>query len=282
MKKTKAIIFSLAFICIFNFLFSQENKFTKTYDLNYSLKKGTEFTLTNSSYFVEYKKVADDVKKFQQSNFDMMLIYKVIASSEQGIEFQLEYNDRNRENFYKQEIQKTDWQNLLGGKVKYFLSNKGEVSSFEDFDKLNTELSDGGNESIDQLKEEIIHLFPTLPENPVSIGDKWNTAFEGDENYESFSIEYILLDELTIEGINCLKIVANYSTEQNSDVTFKEKTYHLESNSTGHDIYYFAYEKGFLLSRYSIGNGVTDVYDSGNVLKQQRLNNVLYETNVKF
>ena len=45
----------------------------------------------------------------------MMLIYKVIASSEQGIGFQLEYNDRNRENFFKQEIQKTDWQNLLGG-----------------------------------------------------------------------------------------------------------------------------------------------------------------------
>ena len=65
MKNTKAIIFGLAFICIFNFLFSQENKFTKTYDLNYSLKNGTEFTLTNSSYFVEYKKVADDVKKFQ-------------------------------------------------------------------------------------------------------------------------------------------------------------------------------------------------------------------------
>jgi len=68
MEKTKTIIFALAFICTFNFLFSQENKFIKTYELNYFLKKGTKFTLTNRSYFVEYKKIADDVKKFQQPN----------------------------------------------------------------------------------------------------------------------------------------------------------------------------------------------------------------------
>ena len=56
----------------------------------------------------------------------------------------------------------------------------------------------------------------------------------------------------------------------------------MESHSQGHDIYYFAYKKGFLLSRYSIGNGISDVFDLEKKPIQQRLNNVLYETRIAF
>ena len=282
--KTSSILILMISLTVFfcNNTQGQENKFTKTYDLNYSIEQKTAFKLSNKSYFVEYKKVNDDVNKFQQSNFQMELKYYILNSDNEGLEFMVEYIDRQRENYYKNQIQTTDWVNLKGGKIKYNLSKKGLVSDFKDFNKLNTKLSDENIESTDQLKEEIIHLFPALPDNQVTIGDKWYTSFGGEEGFESFTVEYILLDELIFNGTECVKIIANYTTEESYEVTMGGKKYQVVSESTGHDIYYFAYKKGILLSRYSIGNGTTDIYDLNKVLKQQRLSNVLYETNIVF
>lgn len=282
MNTKKVSILVVALILCSNILISQENKFTKTYDLNYSLEKGSQFTLFNNSYFVEYKKLGEDVKKFQQVRTEMNLSYKVLATSEEKLQFQVEYKHRLNECYYKQEIQKRDYSNFLGGIIKYTISSKGLVSGFEDFEQLNTELTAGITMSIDGLQEEIIHLLPALPDHPVCVGDKWSTSFGGEDGFESFSVEYTLLDEIIVDGIACVKIIANYSTENSYEVSMGGKPYDFVSKDKGHDIYYFAYKKGFLLSRYSIGDGIADIYDLDKVLKQQRLSNVLYETRITF
>lgn len=283
MKKIKLTILAMVFIISSTNLFSQDHKFTKTYDLNYSLEKGTQFALFNNSYFVEYKKKDEDVKKFQHVRTEMNLKCKVLTSSEEKLQLQVEYKHLSNENYYRQEIQKRDYSNLLGGKVKYTISSKGLIGDFEDFEQLNRDQPGGRTVSINGLQETIIHLLPALPDHPICVGDQWSTSFGGEDGMESFSLTYTLLDELVVNGIECVKIIANYSTHDSYEVSLGGKPHDFVANDKGHDIYYFAYKKGFLLSRYSIGNGVADIIrKEDNKLTQQRLSNVLYETRIEF
>lgn len=282
--KTFFVFFMIAMVSGGGFLLGENPaKFEKSYILNYSLNPGTEFTVNNNFYFIQYQKKENVTKKFQCASGYMVLRYQVEKKSHDGLTLRVEYRDKYKENFYKNELSKKDFTPFKGGKIIYQMSPLGDVGEFKDFDKLNTKLSGGRNVSIENLKEEIIHLFPHLPEKPVKLGDKWTTSFAGGEGQESFSLEYLLLDEVKINGIECLKIKANYKTENRYPVTAKNgKKLVVDARDIGHDIYYFAYKKGFLLMRKSIGNGVTDVFDSDSKKVDSRLNDVLYETDVVF
>jgi len=287
MKFNKLFILTMMFLVFWGsvLLCGDSSKYEKTYTLNYTMKKNTKFTVKNNFYYIQYQQKKNEAEKFFQfASGGMALKYSVIDITEKGIVFEVEYKDKQNENYFKKKLNKKDYSKFLGGKIRYTLSSKGTVSDFLNFDKLNRKLSNGEEVSIDNLQEELIHLFPFLPEKPVKLGDSWTASFGGENGQESFSLKYFLLDELKIDGMDCLKIKANYTTENEYSINLKNggKAY-LKSKDNGHDIYYFAYKKGMVIMRKSIGNGITDIlWDKTTDKTEKRTNDVLYETNVVF
>jgi len=214
----------------------------------------------------------------------MELNYQVIDNTKNGLILEVAYNGKKSEVYFKKKVRINDYSSLNGGKIRYTLSSKGTVSNFKNFEKLNRKLPDGREISIGNLQEELIHLFPFLPEKPVKIGDKWTASFGGENGQERFSLDYFLLDELKVNGLDCVKIKANYTTENQYTVkTKKGKDAQLKEKDLGHDIYYFAYKKGVVIMRKSIGNGITNIlWDKETNKIEKRTNDVLYETNVIF
>jgi hypothetical protein len=168
---------------------------------------------------------------------------------------------------------------LPGKHVQFTLSRTGVVDGFANVD---IEKNDESEQLLSTLEEEIIHMLPMLPDQPVKIGDKWEGSFGGgEEGFGSFSLEYTLLDEVVYKGYDCVKIIAWYNTnDASSGTTSSGKKYQWEAQSTGQDLYYFAYKQGILLSRKSIGSGTSKVYFVDDDVTQRRADDVLYETEI--
>lgn len=284
MRKSKFDFFLILLSILFvNPLFSQK-KAPKYFDLEYQLKKDTVFLLKNRSVYADYKNEKDKLIKWNFMNAHMELVYNVLSSSEEdGLTLEVEYADRYRKLEFRGTVTEPDFSNLIGGKIQYKLSPKGDISGFKNFEELNVSLGEDGEESIQNLQEEIIHLLPHLPENPVQIGDKWTGRVEaGNSGGENFKIEYTLVEELVQDGLDCVKIIARYTTNSKNSVTQRDKTYIVNRDGQGHDVYLFAYKKGFLLSRTSIGDETMDIFDSANNPLQQRIIEVIYETDIVF
>lgn len=255
-----------------------QNKYDKEYKLSYNLKTNTTFILHNNFYYVQHAKSDSATKILRQSSGYMDIKYKVLTNTNDNLSFEIEYLDKRRESYFRNEYSETDYQELKGKKLRYNFSNIGEVSKFEN---INIELNEENKQLFSHLEEEIIHMMPSLPEYPVKIGDQWETSFGNDrEGFENFALVYTVLDEVAYHGYNCLKIIANYKTNESFEVPRNGKTINVNRNDTGHDIYFFAYKEGILISRKSIGDGIIDILSEEDKLIEMQVNNVLYETNI--
>jgi len=270
------VIFVLCISLPFS-LFAQ-NKYEKTYDLSYDIDNNRGFVLDNNYYYIQHEINNGAKNLYGISSGSMKMKYKAVKKNSDSIIFEVEYADKSREFLRQDSLRTNDYKEVIGKKVRYSLSAKGAVSGFT---TMTIEKSDGNKRLLGYLEEEIIHMLPTLPKDPVTIGDTWETSFGSDrEDFESFSLEYTLLDEVVYKGYDCLKIIAHYKTHEDSKGTQNGKNYTVESNSTGHDLYFFAYKEGMLLSRKSIGNGTLTIHVAEDGITKNRTNNVLYETNI--
>ena len=276
LNNSAAVIFVLCISLTFS-LFAQ-NKYEKTYDLRYDIDNNRSFVLDNNFYYIQHEINNGPKNLYGISSGSMKMKYKAVKKNSDSIMFEVEYADKSSEFLRQDSLRTNDYKEVIGKKVRYSLSAKGVVSGFTN---MTIEMNDGNKRLLSHLEEEIIHMLPTLPKDPVTIGDTWGTSFGGDrDDFESFSLEYTLLDEVVYKGYDCLKIIARYKTHENSEFKQNGKNYTLESNSTGHDLYFFAYKEGMLISRKSIGNGTLTVHVAEDGYTQNRTNHHLYETNI--
>nr|NQU90517.1 hypothetical protein [Bacteroidota bacterium] len=275
------------FICGILVIFQMFNCYgqdmSKAYALKYNIEAGKTFAVDNRSWITDHKVIDGTSQKYIYTKTSMQLKYRVVSNSDlEGLLLEVEYRDKDFVNYRADgRVEDRDYLALINGKISYKMTREGEITGFEGFEELEARAEEG-EINADGLQEEILHLFPHLPGHPIKIGDSWTGGVESDGRSEGFSLEYTLLDEEIVDGIDCLKFSANYTTESNFPYESKDKMYNVTTHSTGHDIYYFAYKKGFLLSRISIGHGGLEIYTLQDSLVQKRTNEVLYETKIKF
>jgi len=260
------------------------NAQVQEFNLKYDLKEGKSFEVKNRSYCIDKKVYSDSSKVYYYSITNMLLHLTVTDNNHNnGQRIEVKYVSKGFNTIWdsgRVDDEKLDTKNDL--KMSFTLSANGQISDFGDYQTLENYLAENDAFSIDQLQEEIIHLFPYLPDNPIRIGESWIGEFSGEGDQESFFLTYTLLDEEKVGNIDCLKIIAKYTTSSDFPYEMKGKKYTVTTHSKGNDIYYFAYKKGFLLSRRSIGDGGLEIIDSRQELYQKRESDVLYETDITF
>lgn len=244
-KKSSIVIVILFFAVS---LSAQTGENTKKYDLKYKMKKNKEFTFINMGYGNTYRKNDDSFDFYFSRTRELIQDYKVLSSNNNGIDFELEYkkmvfNDKDSQG----KITVTNFEPVIGKKVRYTMSPTGYLSNFEGFDGMPNISYGRGVFRGGLFKEEITHMFPVFPERPVSIGDTWSRkAF-------AYNIEYRLINEMKVYGYDCVRIFAKMEPDRN---------FFIRKNSNGDDtiiedikpycdIYYFAYKEGMIIYRIS-------------------------------
>jgi hypothetical protein len=171
----------------------------------------------------------------------------------------------------------TDFNEIIGKKVKYTLSKKGQLSNLVGFDAMPpVKMPSGGNYTGQHLQEEIEHLFLTLPNEPVSIGDSWKREAFGVE------IEYNLIDEVNFMGYDCVRIFANIIERTSQKIKDNSgKVMISEVFEPYSDIYYFAYKEGMMIYRFSVSSYANNVLmDLEKNVQRKIERDILYETMV--
>jgi len=250
----------LSYLFVFSFLVLVNNSFAQEYDLKYKLQKGAKFTVTVSSATETIQEVQGNEMIINgttnsETNFEVLL-----SDNNSGLTMELEYVKRLSESDSPMGASSTDFSELIGKKVKYILSSKGEASGFEGFENLPViETPNGQTIEKDRYIASLKNLFPKLSDTPVKIGGTWTHSEEDSRPMEGGSITITtdftctLLEETTIENIECLKI--ERKTVQNIKGTFEQmgNEIALEQKGEGSDIIYFAHKTGMILS----GEGTT-------------------------
>lgn len=111
----------------------------------------------------------------------------------------------------------------------------------------------GWNYTGNSLREEIEHLFLTLPDKPVSKGETWTRKAFG------VDIAYTLIDEMNVFGHDCVRIFARIENE-NPMTKGKDRNGNeimVETNEPYTDVYYFAYKEGMMMKTPPVRSSTT-------------------------
>ena len=277
MKKQLFTLKVIVISFITTITFAQTGINVQKYDLNYKMKNGKEFTFISLGYGNKYTKNHDSLKS---RNRELVQDYRVLSSNENSTIFELEYkkmvfNDKNS----KGENTTTNFSPLIGKKVRYTISSKGEMSNFEGFNELPDITYPSGTMTGDIHRQEITHMFPIFSKKPVAIGESWSRKEFG------FIIEYKLLNEMKFNGYDCVRIFAQMNLEQSSTKgkDANGMDYIRESTIPYSDIYYFAYKEGMIIYRFSVASCMENIYKTtDNVIFRHNIRDQLWEEHIIF
>ena len=211
-------------------------------------------------------------------NATTVITNKVLASSAEGMELELEFTKMMQSMESPMGSQDTDFSELTGKKVSYKLNPLGEVSDEKGFEDLPS-ITNASGETLDgdMFKQVASSSFIRLPDHPVKLGDSWTNADTTDMPYgggnlkTTTSTTYLVIEKLEVEGMKCLKIdiSGKSKTEGNFEQNGMELGLERNAATTGHMI--FAYEKGMYLSQELTGttDGIVDVPAAGMTIPQK-------------
>lgn len=249
----------------------------RRYDLKYGLKKGQQFALRNMYVGNTYLKRGETTSKVAALTRDLELSYRVLSADERGLSVEVEYRRKIYRNTGADGATVvTDFAPIVGRKVKYTISPTGELGGFEGFKEMpGVPMPGGWTYDGPRYQEELEHMFLTLPAQPVGKGDSWKrTAF-------GVRFDYTLIDEVRLFGRNCVRIFAKIEDEQTRS-TAKDRDgnpVNVERSEPYSDIYYFDYENGMMVSRFSVASlGQQIVTDQKGAVLQHQVTDRLYET----
>jgi hypothetical protein len=263
MKKaflTLIILIAAGVFCL-NYSFEKSPSSEKTYDLKYSLAKGTKFIISSSG--------TAEVETDQMGNIMLAEIsgggddiFVVLSSDkEKGMTLEYEYGERSETTDSDMGSAETDFSELIGKKVKFVLSPIGKVDGFEGFDLL-PEISTSSGDTMTQDNYELgaKGSFPLLPEKPVKIGDTWSDIQDIDIPTGGYMLKskinftYTLLEEVEKDGFDCLKISVAGVTNMSGEFEQAGTPLSIERETKSTGTLYFAYKKGMFIFNESESN----------------------------
>lgn len=265
-------------ITAFGFFSSAQNK---KFDLKYNIKPQTKFRLTNLHISSGTNVLEEPFKQTFYRTRELILDYNVLNPKDNNTVFEVKYVKKlYKTTDDKGETHINNFEGLKGNKIQYSLSEKGQFGNFIGMEKLpNVNMSGNWTYTARHYQEELEHMFPFLPAEPVSIGDTWTKKMFG------MTIEYRLMGEIQLHGYDCVRIYAMITDDiiKRKVNTREGKTVELENDNPYSDIYYFAYKEGIILYRFSVcSNGKLLVSDMEEKVLRKEVRRTLYETHIQF
>lgn len=126
---------------------------------------------------------------------------------------------------------------------------------------------EGGGES--NLEQGFLNYFPTLPKNPVKIGDTWVTEDTIQSKTENMSLwmptrsEYKFEGIEKVDGIDCAKITAAISGTRKMVAQSQGMEIHTSGPYTGTQTLFFAIKEGYYIKESVVSKmtGTIDIPD---------------------
>ncbi len=248
----KNLLFTLLFLIGFAIhAQSQESSnISKKYNLNYQMKKGTEFTFYSLGYGSVNNVIGDTTEFFSSRKRDLIQEYKVLSSNVTGMAFEVKYRKLEFIDTDKDGNQIVTPFIPLKGKIVYFtMKSNGELTDFKGFDDIQDMPFPSGIMDGDLCKMELTHMFPIFPQEPAGIGFTWTRKDFG------YIMSYKVIDEMEYKGHDCLRIFARFIPENTEYTRKDENGRDISVEIKGgfySDIYYYAYKEKMILYRFSV------------------------------
>ena len=187
------------------------------YDLNYTMKKGVEFSITKENKHLNDRTFMG--KQMVTNTEDMIVIeIEVNSSAKDGCKIEMEYEDRSHATDEKGFEAEIDFSELLKKEINAALSANGELSDFDGLEELpQINFRDMDRVMTPELYSyEFIDLFTIFPDHPVGVDEIWTYTQEFDEPSggailkATLNYEYKIASE-SVEGFdNCILLKGTY------------------------------------------------------------------------
>ncbi len=248
----KNLLFTLLFLIGFAIhAQSQESSnISKKYNLNYQMKKGTEFTFYSLGYGSVNNVIGDTTEFFSSRKRDLIQEYKVLSSNVTGMAFEVKYRKLEFIDTDKHgNLTVTPFSSLKGKTVHFTMKPNGELTDFKGFDDIQEMPFPSGVMDGDLCKTELTHMFPVFPDEPLSIGETWT------RNGFGYIMKYRVIGEMKYNGYDCIRIFARFIPENpkytRKDETGRDVSVEIKGGFYS-DIYYYAYKEKMILYRFSV------------------------------
>lgn len=243
----------------------------ETFRLSYADGDWTRLAISQSAvYRVDSKIAATDqtpARETRQSRnigFDVEL-RRLSKNADGSLDVEVTYRRKWRETLRDSEAAAAaDYSLIPGKKMTFRLFPDGNITDIKGFELFPKIIDPSTRQPIDNsdFAADIGHLFPRLPDKPVSVGSTWDAPEYVDatnrRGQEPPKFHYQVLSRVKRNGEDCLKIIASRAGKRSGDRPAPDGgTQQVDSEYGRIDVCYYSLQKGmFIAKSISIQNNL--------------------------
>ncbi len=258
-KKNAAGIFCWGIVSL---AFGQNAAPPETFRLSYGQENWTRLTISqNAVYRQDIKNAATDktpAREIHESqNIGYELAMKPLSKNADGsLRVEVTYRKKWCETSRDGSAPKpTDYSFVPGKKITFRLLPDGTVQEVKGFESFPESVEPVSQQRIgnSDFALDIQHLFPRIPDKPLSLGSTWEETIPQPANartQEPSVFRYQVLSRVNKNGEDCLRIVATNLTKGTRDEPMPEGgTQQVDFDSDRIDVIYFSLKKGMIVAK---------------------------------
>jgi len=230
-----------------------------TFELAYALEKGDTLRIEVEAQETFTQKFGGTEQSSTISSKDSFVAV-VDSLGPDGFFLTIEYGPRTVNTNDPRARGSIDFSPLVGKRVSALLSPRGELSTFRGFDALpEIEVGQGQTMTSQDYIDEIKHLFPFVPADPVEQGETWTEEYTISKSEEdrtsatTISATYTLAGETTYRDEACVEIDSEASITLKAQGTMRGSPFKMNATGTLTGKIYFAYDRNMMLERTQEG-----------------------------
>jgi len=235
-------------------VFGSVPKSIKKYNLKYKMKKGSSFIVTSTRKDHYTREIMGNEIVVNQLDFNKYQ-FTVKTSKRKGLHLEMKYLGKEHSSEESNTIP-ADFTGCQGIPTSLFLSRIGDLSNFTGFDKLPVvEIRDRQvSMNKDSYINELMDIFPLLPNRRVGPGESWNHQKHYSEKIGEDSllvgidITYTLIEESECEGLPCLIIDSAFTLELIGQVNVEGINLTVQLEGEGKERIHFIPKRGLFHS----------------------------------
>lgn len=244
----------------------------REYTLAYGMDKGATLAIQvevkhRNNRVVMGNELTTNTKRFTQYGVS------VLSAGPDGLVLEFEYAERKHETDDSLVVGEPDFSELIGRKARALLASTGVLSDFDGFGELPVIAMPGQSEPMGEQRyvNNVISLFPRLPQAPVAPGGTWSAVVEFHEPVQDTTLlltvntDYTLIEETQLDGHDCLKIEGAFTIGMSGPLDAGGLELELNIEGTGTETVYFAWKEGMVLrtESHSVLEGLAENQDMG-------------------
>jgi hypothetical protein len=223
----------------------------ESYDLKYKGEKGERFSMkVKHKHRNEREVLGNSLETNSQDVTEYA--FRVTSSDGDGMGLEMTYQRRSHSSDDPRSTTPVDFSSLVGQKVKMRLTSRGELATFEGFDRLPSIKVPDERTTLDEHRyvQELENLFPVFAGRGVSVGEEWTHTRTYDEPVPdgqlSVTVEYRyeIAEATKHNGVDCTRLVGSHTVRGSGQVNVGGMPMGLRLEGMGTETIYFAHKRG--------------------------------------